>query len=534
MAKSIAQAKEEELRLLESAKQPNVVILGKTISGKYVPIKSDVDRNVAIALEKDNVGLLREDTFTARVIKCDTDSISGSVSVTNFPSDYPDSGTHSRLDTLHSDITSDQPRHITNAYDSVNDRFKVDVQATVNPPNLDVALSTRASESTLSSIDSKIVKCDTDNVTVSNFPSDYPDSTTHTKLDTINTTLQSNLPRKIIADDGSGSYAEIYRTGNNLNIQIKGDDVGLATESTLAGIKTQTDKLTFDTNNYLIVVLGVKKPDWWTGEFPAKDITNPPNNELLGSITYDFAEVSPTINLPIIIKVTLEVENTDTTTYRNIGFVALQDIPVGQAPIQPCGSAIFRIPKSSVRWLKGYIFPWFTSGTIYVYVWGESTSVRVNWGEWEFSYANPYVYQFAFSPRRVYEAEVLLGAGTVGFELAASGNRYKYKSDTGWVTIGPYSRYYPLGSNAKFIFRMKVSDNSATSNIIQVDAVENNGVYVVFRDYLKGTDFSAAGQWQTFEFTGRLPSHGSGLEVRVKHLTTTETVYVDYMIMEII
>ena len=42
------------------------------------------------------------------------------------------------------------------AYDSANDRVKTAVESTVNPPNLDVALSTRASESTLSSILSQL------------------------------------------------------------------------------------------------------------------------------------------------------------------------------------------------------------------------------------------------------------------------------------------------------------------------------------------------------------------------------------------
>ena len=115
----------------------------------------DTDRNVVVALNKDNVGLAKESTLSSidsKIIKADTDN----VSVTNFPSDYPDSTTHSKLDTLHTDITSDQPRHITNAYDSSNDRLKVDAQVVANPSNLDVALSTRASESTLSSIDTKL------------------------------------------------------------------------------------------------------------------------------------------------------------------------------------------------------------------------------------------------------------------------------------------------------------------------------------------------------------------------------------------
>jgi len=42
------------------------------------------------------------------------------------------------------------------AYDSVNDRYKINAEAVANPSNLDTALSTRASESTLSTVDSKL------------------------------------------------------------------------------------------------------------------------------------------------------------------------------------------------------------------------------------------------------------------------------------------------------------------------------------------------------------------------------------------
>ena len=55
-----------------------------------------------------------------------------------------------------SDISTDQPRHITNAYDTPNDRFKIDAQVVANPSNLDVALSTRASETTVSNILTKL------------------------------------------------------------------------------------------------------------------------------------------------------------------------------------------------------------------------------------------------------------------------------------------------------------------------------------------------------------------------------------------
>jgi len=39
------------------------------------------------------------------------------------------------------DVSADQPRHITNAYDSTNDMFKVDAQQVANPPNLDIPIS---------------------------------------------------------------------------------------------------------------------------------------------------------------------------------------------------------------------------------------------------------------------------------------------------------------------------------------------------------------------------------------------------------
>ena len=117
-------------------------------------------------------------------------TITGSVSVDNFPSDYPDSGTHSRLDTIHADL-----------YDSASGDKTITVLQDIRDKV--------ATETTLSSIGSKIVICDTSNisgsVSVTNFPTDYPDSTTHSKLDTINTTLQSELTRiaKIQYYDGT-------------------------------------------------------------------------------------------------------------------------------------------------------------------------------------------------------------------------------------------------------------------------------------------------------------------------------------------
>ena len=82
-----------------------------------------------------------------------------------------------------------------------------------NPPNLDVALSTRASESTLSDI-----KSQTD---------------------------------KLKFDDNSYLYVNAAVVANPPNL-----DVAISTrasEDTLSRIKSQTDKLTFDTDNYLYV-----------------------------------------------------------------------------------------------------------------------------------------------------------------------------------------------------------------------------------------------------------------------------------------
>jgi len=67
------------------------------------------------------------------------------------------------------------------AYDGENEAFSVVVKETVNPPNLNVPLASRASESTLSAISSKIIQCDTDNVKATVAPgydSNYATGTT--------------------------------------------------------------------------------------------------------------------------------------------------------------------------------------------------------------------------------------------------------------------------------------------------------------------------------------------------------------------
>jgi len=85
-----------------------------------------------------------------------------------------------------------------------NSYLQVNVKSIVNPPNLDVQLSTRASETTLQDIKSQTDK---------------------------------------LSFDGS----------NNLLMALNADNVGIAKETTLGSIKSKTDKLSFDANDYLLV-----------------------------------------------------------------------------------------------------------------------------------------------------------------------------------------------------------------------------------------------------------------------------------------
>ena len=59
------------------------------------------------------------------------------------------------------DVIANQPRYITNAYNSTDDRFKITVESTVNPPNLDTQLSILynklvSQDNSLTSINTKV------------------------------------------------------------------------------------------------------------------------------------------------------------------------------------------------------------------------------------------------------------------------------------------------------------------------------------------------------------------------------------------
>lgn len=106
--------------------------------------------------------------------------------------------------------------------------------------NLDVALSSRASESTLNAIKSQTDKLtfDADNYLYVNVgkvvnPPNL-DITLSSHRDSIVSAIQGRQPRELVLDDGTGSYGKVYRSGNALLISINEDKVGLAKESTLS------------------------------------------------------------------------------------------------------------------------------------------------------------------------------------------------------------------------------------------------------------------------------------------------------------
>ena len=75
-----------------------------------------------------------------------------------------------------------------------------------------------------------------------------------TPISTVDTDLKSQLERRVYGSDyaTTPTYSPIkVGTDGLAHLRVAADDVGLATETTLSSIKTQTDKLTFDANNYI-------------------------------------------------------------------------------------------------------------------------------------------------------------------------------------------------------------------------------------------------------------------------------------------
>jgi len=122
--------------------------------------------------------------------------------------------------------------------------IQADVLSTANPSNLDVALSTRASESTLSSIDGKITKCDTDNV-----------------LSTSKIQGHDGTEWRNIKTDADGHVqADVLSTANPSNL-----DVALSTrasESTLNDINTKITKCDTDNVTATAKIQGYDGTNW--------------------------------------------------------------------------------------------------------------------------------------------------------------------------------------------------------------------------------------------------------------------------------
>ena len=121
-----------------------------------------------------------------------------------------------------------------------------------------VDVSSLATETTLSSLNGKITKCDTDNVNVTNMV-DVSSLATETTL--------SSLNGKITKCDT-----------DNVNVTNMVDVSSLATETTLNSIKTQTDKFTYiskDGNNALLVKVDnqLSQPFTVSGDIKIQDAT---------------------------------------------------------------------------------------------------------------------------------------------------------------------------------------------------------------------------------------------------------------------
>jgi len=117
-------------------------------------------------------------------------------------------------------------------------RLKVNAEVVANPSNLDVALSTRASESTLSAFSGK-----------------FPSATALS--DSLSNPTTTLVGAPLLGFDGTYWRRVRVDTSGRLAIQNQPNlDVALSTrasESTLSAIKSQTDKLTFDSLNRLAV-----------------------------------------------------------------------------------------------------------------------------------------------------------------------------------------------------------------------------------------------------------------------------------------
>ena len=177
-------------------------------------------------------------------------TVTGSVEVTNFPTEYPDSGTHTRLDSilgkLDANISTRASESTLSAvasrlYDSSESKpITTIVKEIRDKPqwsrldNLDTSLSTRASEATLSSILSKLDITLTELRDAITAPS--PDSKTLADLYEQLVSIRAQLD-KLQFD--VNNFLKINAAGADivLPIDIQGDLIGVAKDSTLLDLR---------------------------------------------------------------------------------------------------------------------------------------------------------------------------------------------------------------------------------------------------------------------------------------------------------
>ena len=135
-----------------------------------------------------------------------------------------------------------------------------------------------------------------------------------------------------------------------------------------------------------------------------------------------------------------------------------------------------------------------------------------------------------------YEAETDLSVGANGQVVsdadASNGNAVKTldPTTTGFIVYGPYIGTLPTG-NYRIFYRLKVSDNTITTDEIRLDVNNATDAVIVAKKYIKPSDFSAANTYQYFYLDTTI-EEGKRYEFRVyKNGTANVDVYVDYVLV---
>ena len=179
---------------------------------------------------------------------------SGSINVSNFPTDYPDSVTQTILTEIKNKIVGSidtSAVHVSSGSVGVLDQ-PIQVHGSINVSNFPSDYPDSAAQATLTEIKNKIsgtldtsaVHVTSGSINVNNFPSDYPDSTAHTLLTDIKTELSGTLDVSIanqpvqvhgtVATLGGGS---VHVTGGSVGIHGSVNIIGGAGGPGSVGIK---------------------------------------------------------------------------------------------------------------------------------------------------------------------------------------------------------------------------------------------------------------------------------------------------------